>query len=185
MPETATIKSLPAAFRMMKAMRAGDVEWGEDYRGATRQALGRLLEACSRAAEERLRRLRAEVDDDPGAASRRQAAARQRAALDRQRRVAEALATTLQLQAARQARAQRDGRGRRGQAEGVAPAGGSPPQARASTTDPQARVTKMADGGDRPAYNAQLATDTHSGPIAGVALDNLASDMGKLQPMSD
>jgi putative transposase len=44
MPQAATIKSLPAAFRMMKAMQAEDVEWGEDYRGAARQALARLLE---------------------------------------------------------------------------------------------------------------------------------------------
>ena len=143
------------------------------------------LQACGRAAEEQLRRLRAEVDDDPGAASRRQAAARRRAAEDRQRRVAEALAAAVHLQAARQARAQRDGRGRRGQAEGAAAAGAGAPEARASTTDPQARVMKMADGGYRPAYNAQLATDTHSGLIAGVAVDNLGSDMGKLQPMSD
>ena len=44
MPQTATIKSLPAAFRMMKAMQAEDVEWGEDYRGAARRALAQLLE---------------------------------------------------------------------------------------------------------------------------------------------
>ena len=143
------------------------------------------LEACGRAAEEQLRRLRAEVDDDPGAASRRQAAAHQRAALDRQRRVAEALAVAEQLQAARQARGQRAGRTRRRRADGAVAADAGAPPARASTTDPQARVMKMADGGYRPAYNAQLATDTHSGLIAGVAVDNLGSDMGKLQPMSD
>ena len=44
MPQTATIRSLPAAFRMMKAMQAEDVEWGEDYRDAARQALAELLE---------------------------------------------------------------------------------------------------------------------------------------------
>lgn len=44
MPQTATIKSLPAAFAMMKAMQAEGVEWGEDYRGAARQALAELLE---------------------------------------------------------------------------------------------------------------------------------------------
>ena len=44
MPQAATIKSLPAAFRMMKAMQAEGVEWGEDYRQATRQALAELLE---------------------------------------------------------------------------------------------------------------------------------------------
>jgi hypothetical protein len=44
MPHIATIKSLPAAFRMMKAMQAEGVEWGEDYRGAACQALAELLE---------------------------------------------------------------------------------------------------------------------------------------------
>ena len=32
MPQAATIKSLPAAFGMMKAMQAEGAEWGEDYR---------------------------------------------------------------------------------------------------------------------------------------------------------
>jgi transposase len=88
------------------------------------------LEACGRAAEEQLRRLRAEVDDDPGAASRRQAAAHQRAALDRQRRVAEALAVAEQLQAARQARGQRAGRTRRRRADGAGAADAGAPPAR-------------------------------------------------------
>ena len=44
MPQTATIKSLPAAFAMMKAMQAEDVEWGEAYRAAASQALAEILE---------------------------------------------------------------------------------------------------------------------------------------------
>ena len=44
MPQTATIKSLPAAFAMMKAMQAEGVEWGEDYRAGARHALAELLE---------------------------------------------------------------------------------------------------------------------------------------------
>ena len=44
MPQTATIKSLPLAFEMVKAMHAEGVEWGEDYRGAVRHALAELLE---------------------------------------------------------------------------------------------------------------------------------------------
>ena len=44
MPQTATIKSLPVAFAMMKAMQAEGVEWGEDYRASARNALGELLE---------------------------------------------------------------------------------------------------------------------------------------------
>jgi len=35
---------------------------------------------------------------------------------------------------------------------------------------------KMADGGFRPAYNVQFASDTTSGAIAGVAVDNSGSD---------
>ena len=45
MPQSATIESLPAAFRMMKAMQAEGVEWGEDYRTAARAALKEVLEA--------------------------------------------------------------------------------------------------------------------------------------------
>ena len=44
---------------------------------------------------------------------------------------------------------------------------------------------KMADGGFRPAYNVQFASDTTSGAIAGVAVDNSGSDMGKMAPMSE
>ena len=32
MPQAATIESLAHAFRMMKAMQAQGIEWGEDYR---------------------------------------------------------------------------------------------------------------------------------------------------------
>ncbi len=38
---------------------------------------------------------------------------------------------------------------------------------------------KMADGGLRPAYNAQIVSDTRSGVVAGVAVDTSGSDMGR------
>ena len=44
MPRSATIRSLPRAFRMLKAMRAQGIEWGEDYRRATGMALKDVLE---------------------------------------------------------------------------------------------------------------------------------------------
>ena len=44
---------------------------------------------------------------------------------------------------------------------------------------------KMADGGYRPAYNVQLATDTESRVIVGVGLTNRGSDQGQLEPMLD
>ena len=45
MPQSVTIESLPAAFRMMKAMRAQGVEWSEDYRSAAGAPLKDILEA--------------------------------------------------------------------------------------------------------------------------------------------
>lgn len=42
---------------------------------------------------------------------------------------------------------------------------------------------KMADGGFRPAYNAQFATDTASQVIVGVEVSNSGSDQGKMTPM--
>jgi len=52
--------------------------------------------------------------------------------------------------------------------------------ARVSTTDPQARVMKMGDGGFRPAYNVQFATTTDQARvIVGVDVNNRGSDMGQ------
>ena len=58
---------------------------------------------------------------------------------------------------------------------------------RASTTDSDARVMKMGDGGFRPAYNIQLATAGFpmGGPrtIVGLRVTNEGTDMGSLTPM--
>jgi hypothetical protein len=44
MPRSVTIKSLLAAFEMMKAMRSDGLEWGEDYRPLARIALADIIE---------------------------------------------------------------------------------------------------------------------------------------------
>ena len=55
---------------------------------------------------------------------------------------------------------------------------------RVSTTDPDARVMKMGDGGFRPAFNVQFATTTdRARVIVGVAVTNRGSDMGQTTPM--
>jgi len=55
---------------------------------------------------------------------------------------------------------------------------------RVSTTDPDARVMKMGDGGFRPAFNVQFATTTDTARIiVGVAVTNRGSDMGESTPM--
>jgi transposase len=145
-------------------------------------------------------RLAREVEADPGAADRRERAAQVRAAADREARVAAALAAAETLEASRTARAGRErkrGRDRSGDGSG-APGGGGKAgartgartgpeaqEARASTTDPEARVMKMADGGWRPAYNAQIVSDTATGLVVGIAVETTGSDMGQLRPMSD
>lgn len=147
------------------------------------------LAECRRIAAAEVARLRDELEADPAAASRREAAARTRAAADRQARVEAALALAEQLAAQQAAEAER--RQHRRAAAGAADppdtppdAAKPPPEPRVSTTDPEARVMKMADGGFRPAYNVQFASDTASGLIAAVAVDAQGSDMGKLAPMS-
>jgi hypothetical protein len=53
---------------------------------------------------------------------------------------------------------------------------------RASTTDAQARVMKMADGGFRPAYNMQIVADPKSQVIVAVDIDTSGSDRGLARP---
>src|SRR3712207_1453095 len=60
-----------------------------------------------------------------------------------------------------------------------------PPEPRVSTTDAEARVMKMPDGGFRPAFHLGFASDPRSGMIAAVTLDNRGSDKGQLRPMSE
>jgi transposase len=54
---------------------------------------------------------------------------------------------------------------------------------RVSTSDPDARVMKMPNGGFNPAVNVQLATDTESRAIVGVQVSNAGSDKGLAGPM--
>lgn len=125
------------------------------------------LEECLAAARQQVETLKAEVEDDPAAASRREAAARQRAAEDRVERVTAALAACAEVQAAKE---KRKGDSLKN-------------PARASTTDPEARNMKMADGGYRPAYNVQFSTDVDSQVIVGVDVTNQGTDAGQLTPM--
>jgi len=49
--------------------------------------------------------------------------------------------------------------------------------------DAQATVMKMPDGGFRPAFNVQFATDTKTQVITGVEVTNSGSDLGEMLPM--
>jgi transposase len=123
------------------------------------------LERYLEEAEQQIEHLRRELQEEPEATSRRQAAARQRAAEERRQRVVEALAQMPDA-ASKKPVAEQD-------------------QARVSTTDPEARVMKMGDGGFRPAYNGQFSVDTAAQIVVGVEVSNHGSDRGKLVPMTE
>jgi len=122
------------------------------------------LEECLAEAREYLAQLssRDESNDDDRPSGHKQAA-RERAARERVERIEAALA---EMPAARAAKAKKE-----------------QDRARVSTTDPEARVMKMADGGFRPAYNFQFAADTANRVIVGVEVSNVGSDMGQAPGM--
>lgn len=121
------------------------------------------LQECVKAARKQVERTAKQTDAPVNA---RVEAAQHRAAVERLARVDDALKQLPEVQATK-AR-QRDKR---------------PTEARVSTTDPDARVMKMADGGYRPAYNVQFATDVDSRAIVGLTVTNLGSDRSSLPPM--
>jgi transposase len=124
------------------------------------------LQQCREQAALHLKGVLAEQDDPEATEAEKQA--RLVAALDYQRRVDDAIATVKDV---------RDDPKRKKNSR----------EPRASTTDPEARVMKMADGGFRPAYNIQMATagSPLGGPrtIVAVQVTNVGSDMGSVTPM--
>lgn len=129
------------------------------------------LEQCLQAAQQQVDTLRQELDQDPGATSRRQKAARERAARTRVSRVQKALQRLEQLEAQQDKRGKQENQQQRRR------------EPRASTTDDEASRMKMADGGYRPAYNVQFATDTASRIIVGVEVSEQGNDSGLMGPM--
>jgi transposase len=121
------------------------------------------MEECLEEATEQVERLKAELEGAAGTGGGRQTKAQARTARERQERVRKALERLPELEAKKKA--------------------DEKAKARASTTDPEATVMKMADGGFRPAYNVQFSTDTQSQIIVGVEVTTSGSDQGQMAPM--
>jgi transposase len=135
------------------------------------------LECCLEQARAQVQALKGEIDADPNASNRRRRSARERAAEEREKRLAQALEQLAQVekQKNKKAVAKKENETEEQYKKRTQP--------RASSTDAQARVMKMADGGFRPAYNVQLSTTTESQIIVGVEVNNSGSDAGQLSPM--
>jgi len=123
------------------------------------------LESCLEQAREQVETLKRQIEEDPSAPSRRGQAARERAVREREERIKKALERLPELARIKQKQGKDGG------------------EARASTTDAEATVMKMGDGGFRPAYNAQYATDSESQVIVGADVVTSGSDLAQMAPM--
>lgn len=137
-----------------------------------------LRERCLADAQEQVRQLKKELDADPNASSVRERAARERAAREQLEKVQRALEELPKVEAA-YTRNQKQGKRRA--SNRTSPEKKNEP--RVSTTDPEARVMKMGDGGFRPAFNVQFATEVDSRLIVGVNVTSEGSDNSQMQPM--
>jgi hypothetical protein len=126
-------------------------------------------------AEEQVNRLAREQGHPDREVSRREEAARERAAMERATRVQQALNQMTSVEATK----------KRQERTLAKPKGKKVTEPRVSTTDPIARVMRMPDGGWRPAYNVQLATDVASGVIVGTSVVNQGNDSGQSPPMEE
>ena len=151
------------------------------------------LQHLHKLAQAQVQALKRELTEDAGASARRKQAALERAAREREERLAKAIATMDEIAAMPEPRKPTPSK-RRGKSKGK----DDPPEMggavtpepapverelRVSTTDPQARVMKMADGGYRPAFNAQLAVDVETQLIASVDVVESGSDKRQMAPM--
>lgn len=139
---------------------------------------GSTLAKLREEAAEHVKQLRALLDDPAQSAglSARKRAAKERALNERLARIeaARKLIPKLQERQARSAKRLSKKQQREQQKE-----------PRASTTDGEAMRMKMGDGGYRPALNVQLACDTESRAIVGVAVTNEGVDYEQSEPMRE
>ena len=124
--------------------------------------------ATAQAVVEELKR---EVEADADASNRRVRAAKERAARERHARLQAAQTALGEIKQKRQQLEDKGGNGKK------------PKEPRASTTDADARVMKMADAGFRPAYNVQVASAAGEQIIVAITVETNGSDRVLMRPM--
>jgi hypothetical protein len=105
-------------------------------------------------------------DPESEESSQRVAKARQRALQEKQQRLGEALKELEKIEASRSKASEKQ-------------------KARASSTDPEARIMLQANGAYGPAYNVQISTDAQSKIIVGVGVTQAPADAAELEPAVD
>ncbi len=119
------------------------------------------LESFKKIAREQVEILTKEIEDNSGAASKREQSARQRCAESRERRVERALEELTKAEGQKRSKDPKLNK----------------KEKRSSITDPEARVMKMADGGFRPAYNVHLTTVPGANAVVAVEVNNEGTDL--------
>jgi transposase len=115
------------------------------------------LRAHLEAARQQVEALSQSESEEPS----RQGAAQQRAAREREPRVKQALEELEQIRRTKHEAKEKE-------------------SARASLSDPQARVMKQPDGGYAPSYNVQISTEASHKIMVGVGVSQNGSDYGEL-----
>jgi transposase len=130
------------------------------------ETLERKLEMAKAVVEQ----LKTETETHPEESNKRIQAAKERAAYERAERVKAAQAALEEIKGKRQQLEEKGGNGKK------------PKEPRASITDADARVMKMADAGFRPAYNVQVTSAAGTQMIVAVDVGNNGSDRGLMRP---
>lgn len=136
---------------------------------------GSKLERIGAAVEQRLATLKAEIESDPEASSRRKRAAQERAAREVKERAERAQAALERVRTEKQKRAKTH-------AQDEAKKKSEP---KASLSDSEARCMRFPDGAIRPAYNAQVAATPKQGIVVAVEMTDRRNDAGLAVPMID
>jgi transposase len=126
------------------------------------------LKELRKIAKEQVEALAEELDSDSGASTRRQEAARKRAADERVKKIERALEQLAQVEKNKSSNN-----------------GKKKTEARTSTTDPEAQVMKMADGGFRPAFNVHFVSDTVTKVIVTSDVNDHHTDHQMMVPLAD
>jgi transposase len=135
---------------------------------------GRKLARVEAAVEQRLATLKAEIERDPEACSRRQRAAQQRAAREVKERAERARGALDKVRAEKEKRAKTHAQDEAKKSE-----------PKVSLSDPEARNMRFPDGAVRAAYNAQIAVTPNEGIIVSVEMTDRRNDAGLAAPMVD
>lgn len=157
-----------------RLMRAGLVEIrqvsqdGMKVRASAGASSFRTRGKLEQLARQQVETLAGEIEDESGASDKREQRARTDADQNRSERIKRALE---EMDDAEKRKTSKNGKKKT--------------EARTSTTDPEARVMKMPDGGFRPAFNMHIATEVGSMVVLAVEVNNEGTDLHAMLPLAE